>query len=353
MKFFFRRISVMLIFVFAALNVFAGLINVTLPYEFKEGVTSNGFFYYETGLEFKASNIEKSVYGGLKLYYKEGYYPIIGIDISGYENRLIELGRESRKCENEEMGGQTMSLTLTNGEVISTSFAVIVDELKEEFKELDFANLSIQVPAVNKLVSSFSGFSLKSEEDKISHVIHQLSTYNIEKIVISGISLEVSTRSAPTFRAMFEALDKKYGENFLKEPSYNTYTGPSATVKYIDTEHNIYQNGQKGMYVKLNFDVEGMKGKTGNCIAYFHFKDGPALNDYNNRYYTSDGKVAASEDFTPKWDRSTFTDFRIFIPYNELHLGSGRSDLKVCVEINDDNSNTIVSSDWEYFYYTK
>lgn len=353
MKFFFRRISVMLIFVFAALNVFAGLINVTLPYEFKEGVTSLGASYCKTSLEFKALNTEKSVFGGLLLYYWEDYYPFIGIDISGYENRLIELGRKSRKYENGELVGQTISLTLTNGEVISTSFASIRETLKEEFKEVDFiTHLNIQVQ-VSKLVSSNSGFSLMSNEDKIRHVIHQLTTYNIEKIVISGISLEVSTRSAPTFRAMFETLDKKCGKNFLKEPSYNTYTGPSATVKYIDTEHNIYQNGQKGMYVKLNFDVEGMKGKTGSCIAYFHFKDGPALNDYNNRYYTSDGKVAASEDFTPKWDRSTFTDFRIFIPYNELHLGSGRSDLKVCVEINDDNSNTIVSSDWEYFYYTK
>lgn len=353
MKFFFRRISVMLIFVFAALNVFAGLINVTLPYEFKEGVNSVGASYCKTSLEFKASNTEKSVFGGLLLYYWEDYYPIIGINILGYENRLIELGRESRKYENGELVGQTISLTLTNGEVISTSFAGIKETLKEEFKEVDFITyLNIQVQ-VSKLVSSSSGFSLMSNEDKINYVTHQLTTFNIEKIVISGISLEVSTRSAPTFRAMFETLDKKCGKNYLKEPSYNTYTGPSATVKYIDTEHNIYQNGQKGMYVKLNFDVEGMKGKTGSCIAYFHFKDGPALNDYNNRYYTSDGKVAASEDFTPKWDRSTFTDFRIFIPYNELHLGSGRSDLKVCVEINDDNSNTIVSSDWEYFYYTK
>lgn len=352
MKFLFRRISVMLIFVFAALNVFAGLIDAALPYEFKERVDSDGSSCYETGNEFKASNTEKYVGGGLILFYKEGYRPIIGISIGGFENRLIELGRKSRKYENGVMEGQTMSLTLTNGEVISTSSAAITDVLNEKFKEVDIASLNI-LGLVNELVSSSSGFSLMSEEDKIRYVIHQLTTYNIEKIVISGISFEVSTRSAPTFRAMFEAINKKYGRNYLKEPSYNTYTGPSATVKYIDTEHNIYQNGQKGMYVKLNFDVEGMKGKTGSCIAYFHFKDGPALNDYNNRYYTSDGKVAASEDFTPKWDRSTFTDFRIFIPYNELHLGSGRSDLKVCVEINDDNSNTIVSSDWEYFYYTK
>lgn len=249
------------------------------------------------------------------------------------------------------MFNQTLTLTLTNGEVISTYEAGVSDVLKKEFEDAEMANLGIQA-SVSDLSSSRSDFSSMSSSNRISHVIQQLTTFNIKKIVISGITLDVSTKSAPTYLAMFKALDKRFGLNYLKAPSYNTYTNLSATVKSITTEHNLYQNGQKGMNVKVSFDVSGMKGKTGICVAYFYFENGTALNDYNKHYYTTDGKVSSSTKYTPGWDNTTYTDLKIFIPYSELHLGSGKSHLKAKVEIFDNNNRSIGSSQWTYFNYT-
>lgn len=347
-----HRISMALIFAFAALNVYAGINSGDEPYEFEEGLSDGGTYYYRTkDLEFKASNTEEIVLGGLQLLYKKGIYPVISIRIAGFEQSLIDLGKKTRRYEDKAMINQTLTLTLTNGEVISTYEAGVSDVLKKEFEDAEMANLGIQA-SVSDLSSSRSDFSSMSSSNRISHVIQQLTTFNIKKIVISGITLDVSTKSAPTYLAMFKALDKRFGLNYLKAPSYNTYTNLSATVKSITTEHNLYQNEQKGMNVKVSFDVSGMKGKTGICVAYFYFENGTALNDYNKHYYTTDGKVSSSTKYTPGWDNTTYTDLKIFLPYSELHLGSGKSHLKAKVEIFDNNNRSIGSSQWTYFNYT-
>lgn len=347
-----RRISMALVFALAVLNVYAGVCSADEPYEFEEGFTERGAYYYRMkDLEFKASNTEEIVLGGLQLFYKKGIYPIISIRIASFEKSLIDLGKKSRRYEDKAMLNQTLMLTLTNGEVITTYAAGVLDVLKEEFEDIDMANLEIQA-SVSDLSSNRSDFSSMSSSDRVSHVIQQLTTFNIKKIVISGITLNVSTRSAATYLAMFKALDKRFDVNYLKTPSYNTYAKASATVKSITTEHNLYQNGKKGMNVKVSFDVSGMKGKTGNCVAYFYFENGTALNDNNQYYYTTDGKVSSSTKYTPGWDNTTYTDVKIFIPYSELHLGSGKSNLKAYVEIFDNNHRSIGSSQWTYFNYT-
>lgn len=348
----FCKISITLVFALTSLNAYAGVCSTDEPYKFEEGLSEGGTYYYKMNeFEIKATNTEEIVMIGLQLLYKKNLYPVIAIRFGGYEKSLIDLARKSRKYKNEEMGNQTMKLTLTNGEVITTYAAVVADYLKEEFRDINMANLGVQV-SVSKFSSTSSGFASMSEINRIRYVIQQLTTFNIKKIVISGITFNVSTRSAATYLAMFKSLDRKHGENYLKAPTYNNYAKASATVKSITTEHNLYQNGQKGMNVKVSFDVSGMKGKTGNCVAYFYFENGTALNDYNKLYYTTDGKVSSSTKYTPGWDNTTYTDVKIFIPYSELHLGSGKSYLKANVEIFDNNSRNIGTSQWTYFNYT-
>ena len=67
-----HRISMALIFAFAALNVYAGINSGDEPYEFEEGLSDGGTYYYRTkDLEFKASNTEEIVLGGLQLLYEK------------------------------------------------------------------------------------------------------------------------------------------------------------------------------------------------------------------------------------------------------------------------------------------
>jgi hypothetical protein len=123
----------------------------------------------------------------------------------------------------------------------------------------------------------------------------------------------------------------------------------SAKIKKIWTEYNVYQNGQEGMKIHVDFSINNMLNKTGQCNAYFYFKKGNALVDFNQRYHTKNGKVSSWYTFTPAYTNCVYDDFIIFMPYEEFHL-TGRHDLKFQVEILDNNLRSITQSNYYDFW---
>lgn len=101
-------------------------------------------------------------------------------------------------------------------------------------------------------------------------------------------------------------------------------TSNNATIKSVYVSNDEDVDGEKGLSVKVSFDVSGMKGHNGRVSCYFYDTNGNALIDRNNRYHTSGtpSNVASGEDIKPRYDNSTYTDFEIKIPYSELHLSS-------------------------------
>ena len=107
--------------------------------------------------------------------------------------------------------------------------------------------------------------------------------------------------------------------------SANTQTtSNNATIKSVYVSNDADVDGEKGLSVKVSFDVSGMKGHNGRVSCYFYDTNGNALIDRNNRYHTSGtpSNVSSGEDIKPRYDNSTYTDFEIKIPYSELHLSS-------------------------------
>jgi len=123
----------------------------------------------------------------------------------------------------------------------------------------------------------------------------------------------------------------------------------SAKIEKVWTEYDVYQNEQQGMKIHVNFSVNNMLNKTGQCNAYFYFKNGTALVDYNQRYHTKNGKVCSWYTFTPAHTNCLYDDFVIFMPYEELHL-TGRHDLKFQIEILDYNLRSIAQSNFYDFW---
>ena len=101
-------------------------------------------------------------------------------------------------------------------------------------------------------------------------------------------------------------------------------TSNNATIKSVYVSNDADVDGEKGLSVKVSFDVSGMKGHNGRVSCYFYDSNGNALIDRNNRYHTSrtPSNVSSGEDIKPRYDNSTYTDFEIKIPYSELHLSS-------------------------------
>lgn len=122
----------------------------------------------------------------------------------------------------------------------------------------------------------------------------------------------------------------------------------SARVTSINTVHNYMSGGVKGMNITVFFTTIDCSGRQLSVNLYFYHKNGNALRDTNRKYYTSDGYVATGQSYTP-YSNSTSSSVTLFMPYSELHLASGRHDLKFRADIYL-NGNHLASSNYEEFY---
>jgi hypothetical protein len=127
----------------------------------------------------------------------------------------------------------------------------------------------------------------------------------------------------------------------------------SATINKVWGEYNVMQDNVEGMLIHVSFDVSNMLNKKGNCNAYFHYNNGNKLRDTNDLYTSHDGQVSVGKSFTPSYDNSTYSDFKMFLPYSELHVSSsGSTSLKFQIIVLDESKNSLVQSDYTYFTYT-
>ena len=126
-----------------------------------------------------------------------------------------------------------------------------------------------------------------------------------------------------------------------------------ATIQNIWVDHNVHENGLKGIRIHVKFNVNNMKGKTGQVAAYFYFQEGKPLKDLDRNYRSSDGQVSVSEDFTPGYQGTLYNDFTMFIPYDQLHMNNGEYDLKFEVLIWSHNDHKLAKSDWITFQFRK
>lgn len=123
-------------------------------------------------------------------------------------------------------------------------------------------------------------------------------------------------------------------------------------IKDITVEHNVFKDGVKGMKILVDFSVQNMKGIDGSCAVYFYYKDGRTVKDKNQRYYTAAGDAATHTAIKPGHHPSTlYTDLEIFMPYNELEVGTGKHELKFYCQIWE-NSSTSAKSVVQSQYYS-
>lgn len=96
----------------------------------------------------------------------------------------------------------------------------------------------------------------------------------------------------------------------------------SATINSVKVYNDADIDGEKGLSIKVSFDISGMKGHSGKVSCYFYDSSGNALIDTNGSYGTngSPSNVAVSRSINPNYDNSEYTNFEVKIPYKELHL---------------------------------
>ncbi|MDL2223244.1 hypothetical protein LJB98_04000 [Bacteroidales bacterium OttesenSCG-928-M11] len=126
----------------------------------------------------------------------------------------------------------------------------------------------------------------------------------------------------------------------------------SGEIEKTWVEFDVYEGGEKGMKIHVKFSAKGMLYKQGTCNVWFYYSDGSKLKNSNNRYGTTDGQVAVHDNFKPGYENAVYNDYKLFIPYDELHLGKGKHNLKFYVGIHDNNKKQIAESDFYHFEFT-
>lgn len=111
----------------------------------------------------------------------------------------------------------------------------------------------------------------------------------------------------------------QYGTYSSNSNNYNS-TYVTANIKRVWVNHNVYEAGKYGMRIHVNFSVTGMNNRTGQVAVYFYYANGNPIRDTNYNFRTVDNNVAVSRDFKPRYSNSNYSDFEIFMPYDEIHV---------------------------------
>ncbi|MEQ1745814.1 MAG: hypothetical protein ABMA02_10330 [Saprospiraceae bacterium] len=126
---------------------------------------------------------------------------------------------------------------------------------------------------------------------------------------------------------------------------------PDLRFNNIWTEHNVHSNGRKGMFIHLDFSIDGMRGRECQAVAYFYHENGYQLHNRGGGYRTVEGHVSTSTNFTPGYNDCHYSDLKMFIPYGEMHL-NGTYSLKYSVGIFANRRQIGNGSKWETFTLT-
>ena len=134
-----------------------------------------------------------------------------------------------------------------------------------------------------------------------------------------------------------------------------TYTSPEAEILKVWLDHNQFKDSVKGMWIHVQFKVHHFKDELGSVNAYFYSKSGEALKDFNKKYRTTNGNVSVGRSFTPRYVKSRYNDFKLFMPYSEFHMPEGKHNLKLSIQIFNKNIGKSISSksNPKFFYINR
>lgn len=108
----------------------------------------------------------------------------------------------------------------------------------------------------------------------------------------------------------------------------------SAKVNSSRIEHDIVQDGKKGMKIHANFNVYNAKGKTGYAYVFITDSEGKYVKGKGEASCTTDGSVYVKRELTPAYDNTIYKDFQFFFPLEHISMKPGKHNYNCIVYIN-------------------
>jgi hypothetical protein len=141
---------------------------------------------------------------------------------------------------------------------------------------------------------------------------------------------------------------KKAGATPAPQP---TRAAPSATVERVWVDYNVRREGRDGMLIHVKFTVNNMKGVDSYMAVLFQRKNGTKLTTTNSSYASKEGQVAVYRSMMPGFDKTVYQDLDVFIPYDELRLGTGVYDLQMDIDLLYKDGNLVQHLAFHDFVY--
>ncbi len=309
-----------------------------------------------------------------------------GISVSSSDDFSFSMGWSpieldlSDEYNNDDYDDSYVLIEFSNGQKYSLGLEFSPYEINtglefytsdSEYEEADFISMcrSYDITSVRCFYcwNSTSSSEKCSDSKELEALKIRFKDFN-SAATINAMLNSIEKRSGSDFAEFGKVLTKGSSSSDLSEKSISSDSDDdeeeidsvlvekSIVIKSVETQHNVVQNGQKGMNIIVNYSVEGMKGKTGDLNAYFYFEDGTPLKDDNKSsvpyYGTHDGSVVVGKQFTPRYDDVAMSS-TLFMPYDELHLRKGKFSLKYYCAIFDDEMKQQATSNWQYFTVTQ
>ena len=141
-----------------------------------------------------------------------------------------------------------------------------------------------------------------------------------------------------------------FNDNSIEHYTTNTFKPEvinkeiSGKVYNVWIQHDIISNYIKGMNIHAQFAIYNAQNKPCNISSYFFYDTGIRLNDFDGMFTSTEGQVAVGNSFIPQYINSNFNDFILFMPYNQLHMGTGIYRLNLIVTLAQENGTLISTS---------
>ncbi len=126
----------------------------------------------------------------------------------------------------------------------------------------------------------------------------------------------------------------------------------SVTVNKIWLEKDVTLNSKLGMKIHFFMQTDGLKDVPMSAIAYFDEPKGVGVKDTDGRWCTTSGTVAIWTDFTPPYEISVWSDFWVFVAYEDVHIKDYSKTYYCRVFIFKKGGGAIGNSDYAEFNVT-
>ena len=147
-----------------------------------------------------------------------------------------------------------------------------------------------------------------------------------------------------------------YREGAPPAPTTPTTPPKTSNTKFdrIWIDYDITENGQFGMRIHVKFSVYNLKGVSTN-LAIFFDRDNVdlRLKSYDGRFQSKNNEVYVYRALKPAYDSTVYEDLDVFIPYSELHLTTGKHNLRIDADLTYANGDLIEHLGFESFSYWK